>query len=372
MKPRLRVAMLTPRYYGEYAVRLALGLTPKCDVLLLSDAGLHQSCDQRGLDTTPLVAIKTFPSDTRWQRVAYVAVTLARLFWFRPHIVHCQEYPEWPDFWVVCVASLFFPIVLTVHDPLPHAGRDSEYARSRATTIRKLRLRARAVFVNGVHCRDTFAVLPGMEEMPIVTTRHGVLLVPAPEQRRQPRPRSILFFGRMEEYKGIEILLDAMEQLAASGIEFSLVFAGRGPELQRLGARIAALPMISVEERFLSPDDAIAEFQSASVVVLPYLDATQSGVAAAAFANGRPVVATQVGGLSEIVVDGVNGLLIEPGSSAALADALTRLLSSDMEWQRLADGATATARGPLNWSQIAEEMAGAYQLLLSDSREIRT
>jgi glycosyltransferase involved in cell wall biosynthesis len=211
-----------------------------------------------------------------------------------------------------------------------------------------------------------------MEEMPIVTTRHGVLLVPAPEQRRQPRPRSILFFGRMEEYKGIEILLDAMEQLAASGIEFSLVFAGRGPELQRLGARIAALPMISVEERFLSPDDAIAEFQSASVVVLPYLDATQSGVAAAAFANGRPVVATQVGGLSEIVVDGVNGLLIEPGSSAALADALTRLLSSDMEWQRLADGATATARGPLNWSQIAEEMAGAYQLLLSDSREIRT
>jgi glycosyltransferase involved in cell wall biosynthesis len=103
----------------------------------------------------------------------------------------------------------------------------------------------------------------------------------------------------------------------------------------------------------------------AKVVVLPYLDATQSGVAAAAFANGRPVIASEVGGISEVVVSGANGLLVQPGNAAALADAIEHVLNSDVVWNQLREGAERTARTVLNWDEIADDVVQHYYYLLN-------
>ena len=361
MSRNLKVAVLTPALFGEYALRLSLGLTDRCDVLLLSDDGLRGLSEQPSLrEAFAAVTVKTSPADKRWQQAIYVLATLCRLIRFRPDVLHCQECPAWHYCAVAKVASWLFPVVLTVHEPVQHSEREGVEASRRRTIIRRLRERAHLILVNGEYARQELARVMAPTGVPVVATRHGVVLVPAPDQARKPRDRRVLLFGRMEHHKGVEVLVAAAERLAALGTPLKLVLAGSGPEIGRLRDRATTLPFIVIREGFLSPSDAIEEFQQASVVVLPYLDASQSRVAAAAFANGRPVVGSRVAALQEVVVDGVNGALVERGDSEMLAAALSRILDSDAEWSRLRDGATSTASTKLSWRHIASDTVDLY------------
>jgi glycosyltransferase involved in cell wall biosynthesis len=168
----------------------------------------------------------------------------------------------------------------------------------------------------------------------------------------------------MWAYKGLDVFLDAVDVLANRGVQHQAVVAGRGPEMTRLGTRMATMPTIEAIDAYISPEDTGALFQSAAVVALPYKDATQSGVLASAFGNRRPVVASATGGIPDIVKDGVNGLLVPPGDATALAEALERALTSKTLAATLADGATLTATGQMNWDHIADELHSAYRNLI--------
>jgi len=88
---------------------------------------------------------------------------------------------------------------------------------------------------------------------------------------------------------------------------------------------------VRVIDRFIPDDEVGLYFSAADLVVLPYRSATQSGIVPIAFAFERPVIATRVGGLSEAVRDGETGLLVEPNSPAALAEAIVRFYEDGLE-----------------------------------------
>jgi glycosyltransferase involved in cell wall biosynthesis len=127
----------------------------------------------------------------------------------------------------------------------------------------------------------------------------------------------VLFFGRILPYNGLDVLLEAFRSLDPA--RFHLVIAGEG-EVPAITA-----PNIEIDNRFVTDERLPDFFRRAHVVALPYHAASQSGVAQMAFAFGRPVVATRVGALPDIVHHEVNGLLIPSGDPAALAAALQRL-----------------------------------------------
>ena len=81
-----------------------------------------------------------------------------------------------------------------------------------------------------------------------------------------------------------------------------------------------------VHNRWISDEERAAAFQQTRVVVLPYVEATQSGVVPIAYANSKPVVATRTGGLPDVVDDGKTGILVEPRDEVALANAVIKLL----------------------------------------------
>ncbi len=133
----------------------------------------------------------------------------------------------------------------------------------------------------------------------------------------------LLFFGFVKHYKGLDILLKAMAIVVRNAPELKLVIAG-----DIYGDRKIYLDLISelqlqdnVELNFRYIADAEIEgfFTGVDVCVLPYRSATQSGVAQLSFAFEVPVIATRVGGIEEVVKDGENGLLAEPGNPQALA-----------------------------------------------------
>jgi glycosyltransferase involved in cell wall biosynthesis len=109
------------------------------------------------------------------------------------------------------------------------------------------------------------------------------------------------------------------------------------------------------------PNERLGElFQTASLVVCPYVNATQSGVALTAFAFGRPVVATRVGGLPEYVHHGVNGLLVPPDDPQQLAKAMTRIMLEPDLRSSLDRGVHDLAQQELTWKRAATQTLEVY------------
>ncbi|GEP01750.1 glycosyltransferase family 4 protein [Methylobacterium haplocladii] len=359
-----RVVLFAP-HFAEYATRLAIGLSERCAVLLIVNRkNFGAECSKSlQLQAARSVTIIDFSADGRiGSHISLVAI-LARIARFRPDVVHVQEQSDPLTVRICELARALWPVVLTVHDPIPHSGRDGDWAKR----MKPFRLRGRRA-ADGFHVHGRYCARmlrqsltdEGDEVPPHLATAHGTILVPEPGQLRAPDPRRILMFGRMEGYKGLDILLAAVPQIDIGGAAFEVVLAGKGPALDAHADLLGASNGITVKNWYLSPAEVVAEFQAASVVVTPYRNATQSGVVSAAFGNGRPVVASRVGGLADVVEHGHNGLLIEPGDPRALAVALSRLLRTPDEFTRLAAGARQAARGSLSWQTISSDLVDFY------------
>jgi glycosyltransferase involved in cell wall biosynthesis len=135
--------------------------------------------------------------------------------------------------------------------------------------------------------------------------------------------RTILFFGKVRKYKGLEVLLEAMPLVLAK-IDCKLIIAGEFYDsIEKYSRRISALKIeehVQIDNRYIPNEEVPNVFARADVLVLPYVSASQSGVARIALLNGMPIIASTAGGLSESIKNDVNGLLFTCGDSAALAD----------------------------------------------------
>lgn len=144
----------------------------------------------------------------------------------------------------------------------------------------------------------------------------------------------ILFFGYIRKYKGLNYLIDAMPEILKK-VKLKLLVVGEyyGDE-EKYRAQIRDLGLendIKVVSDFV-PDANVKYFFSASdVVVLPYSDATQSGIIQIAYHYDKPVIATDVGGLAEVVRTNETGLIIEPKSPGAIAKAVIDFYEKDLE-----------------------------------------
>lgn len=143
---------------------------------------------------------------------------------------------------------------------------------------------------------------------------------------------SLLFFGFVRPYKGLDVLLEAMPRIIQR-TGASLVVAGEfwsGLKQQYLD-RIRSLGIaarVTIHDRYITNEEIAEFFRKADVVVLPYRSATGTGIAPIAYSFGKPVVATAVGCLPDVVRNGETGFLVPPEDPAALADAVARCFES--------------------------------------------
>jgi starch synthase len=186
----------------------------------------------------------------------------------------------------------------------------------------------------------------------------------------QPHPSRqksvILYFGRIEPYKGLEVLLRAFLAIQESLRTWKLVVAGIGD--LPISFVKGAGKHIEIRNHYI-PDPAVARLMdAASIVVLPYTSASQSGVVALAQAFRRPVIATDVGGMPEAIVQGKTGLLVPPGDEAKLARAI-RTLALDPRLRAQMERNIAT-QGKLRWDpgQIACAHVRLYAQVLKQRR----
>lgn len=198
--------------------------------------------------------------------------------------------------------------------------------------------------------------------------------VSGPEARKRLRGEldlgnafTFLIAGRLHPEKGYEHLFEAVRLLKSrGGRAFALLIAGRGPFLESYQRVVAALG-ISDRVRFLGFRNDLPDLMVASdLFVLPSIAESFGLVLAEALYLGLPVVATRVGGIPEIVDDGVDGRLVPPGDPLALSDVMESFLNGTVHLPGQGPAAVKKVRMRFDFEQMLKKYEAVYERVLGE------
>jgi glycosyltransferase involved in cell wall biosynthesis len=247
------------------------------------------------------------------------------------------------------------PVVFTHHDPVRHPGEGHRVKQWLTDEV------ARAADRVIIHAD---ALQPDLRRLGLPPNRvaviphgdYGFMRRFAPDVQEEPM---ILCFGRLVRYKGVDVLCRAEPLLRERLGDYHIVIAGEG-DTGFFRSEIAPDAKIELINRFLTDEEAAALFARARVVVLPYVQGSQSGVLAIAAAFGKPCVVTAVGGLPEAVDHGRAGLVIPPNDPAALAGAIATLWDDPARRSAMGAAGRALVDRKIGWSRIANLHLALY------------
>jgi glycosyltransferase involved in cell wall biosynthesis len=308
------------------------------------------------------------------------------------------------------------PLVLTAHDVLPREPRPGQLAAQK-----RLYDHFDALVVHSEHGRSRLIEELGVDDERVHVIPHGVFThlapgvserqraasggveaeVGTPEEGDAPRARGghrpfegahhaegerptphdlpgdgpagvhaegerpvVLMFGLMRPYKGIDVLLDAW--CGADGeapIENAELLIAGMPRMGISELRAAAPANVSFDPHFVTDEELPAYFERADLVVLPYLQADQSGVLFTALAFGKPLLLSDVGGFPEMASTGA-AKIVKAGDPRALGRALRELLADRAALTEMCVRARAAANGRYSWKAIAAAHVELYERLL--------
>src|ERR1700730_6112431 len=321
-RDRLRVALVSFNF-GEYCVRLANALSGNADVLLVLPEQIAGHYAAKLNDAVRLFSFAGGRIRQPLPQFRAIRGILRAIRDFSPDVVHYQGVHLWFDLTLPLLHR--YPLVFTVHDFRPHPGDQplqqtpffiEMFARRRADQIIVHTRHTQELMVRELNCDgENISIIPHIQ----IGEELGSSAVP--EEKHL-----LLFFGRIWQYKGLEYLIRAEPLISARVPDVRILIAGRGENFSPYTRMMVNPDRFVVDNEFI-PEERTAEyFGRASVVVLPYIEASQSGVIPMAYSAGKPVVATAGGGLPEMVEHGRTGYLVGPRDEAQLADAVARLL----------------------------------------------
>jgi glycosyltransferase involved in cell wall biosynthesis len=354
----MRVAFLSFSF-GEYCVRLASALAREADVLLMlpeKEVQMYLSLVDSAVTLRPFVS----PRLRQPLRQMEMCSGLCRQIRdFYPDVIHLQHGHPWFNLMLPFLPRCAF--VITIHDRRPHPG-DKPAAKTPQCILEFGYHRADEIIVHAHQVKDLILRNSHISRERLHVIPH--IKIGERETVRKHTPdnhhgRIVLFFGRIWQYKGLEYLIRAEPLITSRVPDAKIVIAGQGEDFSRYRRMMVHPERFIVYNDYISDDHRAELFQQASVVTLPYIEASQSGVIPIAYTFAKPVVATTVGGLPEMVENGRTGLCVPARDEKALADAIVRLLTD----RPLADELGANGNRKVN-SECSPNMVARSTLLV--------
>lgn len=325
----------------EFAVAAACQPSIDCEFLVAAGTELAEQLRQSGIRTFALPIKYRLPIGHAV--LGYFSARrkiLGHLHATRPDAVVTLMPHIWSPLLGPQIKRRGITYATTIHDAAPHPGdptaRVTGWLASDATHADVAFALSRSVASQIETRSQGTRVIPLFHPDIGANRRHGTSRTRTPH-----RPFRILFFGRILAYKGLSILIEAVEQLRAEKLHVDVGIAGWGsvaalrPRLDALGVRII--------ERWVPSEELPGLLADYDAMACSHVEASQSGVAALAFGHGMPVIATPVGGLAEQVIDGQTGVLATDTSATAFADAIRRLIVTEGLYDAIARNIIATA-----------------------------
>lgn len=295
-----------------------------------------------------------------WLLKSFWTNFLLLLFLFRQHfdLIHLA----WPPNIYEFVLYVFKQrMVLTVHDPQPHSNLNTRIVRLRRKVAFKLiphfilfNETQQQAFIDYYHLLPTQVTVTRMSCCTYLNTV-------TPDESNIPSIGSyILFAGKISAYKGLDYLLPAMEQVHEQCPDCQLIVAGGGKFHFEI-SRYQQLDYINFRNRFIPDNELVALIKNCAFMVCPYTDATQSGVIMSAFAFNKPVIATNVGALPEMVRHQHYGIIVQEKNVNALVRSITALWQQPETVEAFAKEIEQDyGNGKLSWKETAENIISYY------------
>lgn len=304
---------------------------------------------------------------------------------FRPDVIHAHW--PFPHAYIALGAAKLFriPLVLNFHGAELLLIRKKKWVKP----LLKFAIgQAQAVFANSSF---TAGKIKALRNVDVEWSPYGTTLETKDERRKTgeisaeptqaPHPVNgkfkILFVGRHIERKGICYLIEAAKYLPRDQFEIRIVGVGDlTDKLKEQAAEVSTTPDAAniIFTGKLSPEELANEYKTANVFTLPAIvdskgDTEGLGVVLIeAMELGLPVVASNVGGIPDVVVDGVSGILVPEKNPEALASAYKRLAAEPELQKQLLEGARKRIDECFNWSKIVERQIAVYEKIKSKKK----
>lgn len=267
---------------------------------------------------------------------------------FQPEVLYLPFGLMWSNF-VYRSIHKNVRIVETIHDPHPH---DSMFGSFKWFLFRVLTERGQESFLDDI-------IILNKKDVDFVKRKYkkNICVIPhasfsyyVSEEPDYKIKNKIGFFGRIEPYKGLDILIEAFEQLDDKDLK--LLIAGSGAIDSNLRSKIETNANIELHNRYIEDQEFQSLINQIDFVVLPYKRASQSGVIPMSFAFGKTVIATNVGALDEQIPEGT-GVLVSPNSDS-ISSAISKLYKNPTAIEQMGRKAKHYAQTELTWSHSAE------------------
>jgi alpha-maltose-1-phosphate synthase len=253
-----------------------------------------------------------------------------------------------------------YRIVITEHDPQLHDGEPLLIRTSFYLSRILSRNLSDAIIVHGQNLK---IYLKGKKipEKKIFVIPHGDFsYYKKYSTAKKEEKNTILFFGLIRDYKGLQFLMNSEPLIAASVPDIKIIIAGEG-DFSKYYALIKNPVHFEIHNRYIHDSEVSEFFSRSALIVLPYTNASQSGIIPIAYAFQKPVVVTNVGSITEVVEQGKTGLIVPPKDSVALANAIITLLLNDTLRREMGSNAYRKMQDELSWEQIAQETMKIYK-----------
>ena len=291
---------------------------------------------------------------------------IRRIRQFNPDIIHIQN----GDLLSISIFPFLkkCSVITTFHDVRFHPGNESLMQRFiRFWSIKN----SKKMFVHGRKLKEMMIREYTIPEDKIRDIPMGELNV-APFKKYMKEnikeENSILFFGWIAFYKGLEYLIKAEPMISKEVPDAKIIIAGKVGNgkfdkeyFRKCQNLIINKKNFEIYPHYISWEFGAELFQRCSSVVLPYIKTSQSGVIPTAYGFKKPVIVTDVGSIPEIVDDGVTGFVVPPRDSETLADAIVKLLKDEKMRKQMGENAYKKLKTDLTWDKIAETTIKVYK-----------
>jgi len=311
--------------------------------------------------------------------VRYAATAKPRLF----HILWNNKFEAFDRTLLMLYYRLLKKkVVLTLHN-INAGNRDSEDTLLNRATLRIQYKLADHIFVHTNRMKREL-----MEDFQIPPTRITVIpfginnSVPSTELTSEDArqqlgirqdERTILFFGNIAPYKGVEYLIAALREVSACRKDYRLIIAGRPKNCEPYWSAIrdavseeSLKKLVLLRAEFIPEEETEIYFKASDVLVLPYRHIYQSGVLFLGYSFGLPALVSDVGSLKDEIVDGRTGFAFKPENSADLAKCIDRYFESELfaDLEKRRGEIRAYAMERYSWNGIARTTINKYADLL--------
>lgn len=359
----MKVIMITLSKNGgmvHYTAQLANNLMNMVDLTLIVPKG----CNTNYFDSKISLKTVNIPSQGGWLNKDHF--NIFKLFKLikevNPDVIHVSGSYVWMIGLFFFLKITEYPVVITLHDINIHKGEDSLISKIANYFYLKI---ADYIFVHGKNLKKEL-LDKGFEDNKVKVIKHGdYSFFTKYSSKNVKEDGSILFFGRIEEYKGLEYLLKSVPLIKEEVNNLNIIIAGRG-DLTKYANLIEGNRNLEVINKYINDDHVAELFQRASVVAMPYIEGSQSGIIPIAYSFKKPVVVTDVGSIPEVVDNGITGFVVPPRDVKALAEALINLLKDEDLRKKMGVNSYKKMKEELSWDIISKQTVETYKKLLND------